>query len=147
GADFIIRRAELPVASEEIEAMRAFYARWGALGDWSGGVSLPAGSGEIAFVPAPGRPFHHFALLVPGDRFEAARSWVTAQAPLLADPDSGETTFDFDDWDAFACYVADPAGNIVELIAHAELGRAGRSGPFDPGEFCAISEMGLVVDD
>jgi len=147
GADFVIRRAELPVAAGHIEALRAFYDGWGALGDWSGGVSLPAGSGEIAFVPASERPFHHFALLVPGDRFEAARSWVAARAPLLAEPGSSETTFVFDDWDALACYVADPAGNIVELIAHAELCRSGRSGPFHPSEVCAVSEVGLVVDD
>jgi hypothetical protein len=143
----VIRRAELPVGGDRIDALRAFYSDWGALGDWSGGVSLPAGSGEIAFVPAEGRPFHHFALLVPGDRFAEARSWLEARAPLLTEPGSPDTTFDFDDWDALACYVADPAGNIVELIAHAELCRSGRSGPFHPREVCAISEVGLVVDD
>jgi hypothetical protein len=143
----VIRRAELPVGRDRVEALRAFYADWGALGDWSGGVSLPAGSGEIAFVPATGQPFHHFALLVPGGRFEAARTWVAERAPLLAEPDSTETTFVFDDWDALACYVADPAGNIVELIAHAELCPSHRTGRFDPEEFCAISEMGLVVDN
>jgi hypothetical protein len=145
GDGVVIRRAELPVAAGEMQALRAFYEGWGSLGD--GGCSLAAGSGQVAFVPAEGRPFHHFALLVPGDRFEAARSWLAARAPLLAEPGSAETTFRFEDWDALACYVVDPAGNIVELIAHAELCRSGRGGPFDPGELCAISEVGLVVDD
>jgi hypothetical protein len=142
-AALVIRRAELPVAADAVAALRAFYAGWGAAG-----LSLPAGSGEIVFVPAAsGQPFHHFALLVPGDRFEAARSWLSARAPLLGDAGKSETTFDFSDWDALACYVADPAGNIVELIAHAELCRSGRTGPFQCSEVCAISEVGLVVDE
>lgn len=138
--ELVIRRAELPVDVGSVEALRAFYADWGL-----SGLTLPAGSGEIVFVPVEsGRPFHHFALLVPGDRFSEARSWVAARAPLAG---SSETTFEFDDWDALACYVVDPAGNIVELIAHAELCRSGRSGPFAFSEVCAISEVGLVVDD
>jgi hypothetical protein len=142
-AALVIGRAELPVAAGAVDAVRAFYADWGG-----SGLSLPAGSGEIVFVPAAhGRPFHHFALLVPGDRFEAARSWLSARAPLLGDAHTSETTFEFDDWDALACYIADPAGNIVELIAHAELCRSGQTGPFDVAEICAISEVGLVVDD
>jgi hypothetical protein len=147
-ADVLIDRAELPFAVDEVEALRAFYDGWGEPADErDGGFSLPAGSGQIAFVPAQGRPFHHFALLVPGDRFEAAREWLASRAPLRAEPGSTETTFRFDDWDALACYVVDPAGNIVELIAHSELCRSGSTGPFDPGEVCAISEVGLVVDD
>jgi hypothetical protein len=141
-SQLVIRRAQLPVAAETVEALRAFYADWGA-----DGLTLSTGPGEIEFVPADGRPFHHFALLVPGGRFEAAREWVAGLTPLLAEPGSTETTFDFDDWDALACYVEDPAGNIVELIAHAELCPSDRSGPFDPGELCGISEMGLVVHD
>lgn len=30
------------------------------------------------------------------------------------------TLFDFNNWDALACYCLDPAGNILELIAHLE---------------------------
>lgn len=142
-SDVVIRRAELPVAAGSVDALQAFYSDWGA-----SGLSLPAGAGEIVFVPAAvGRPFHHFAFLVPGDRFEAARDWVSARAALRSEAGSSETTFVFDDWDALACYVVDPAGNIVELIAHAELCRSGRSGCFQFSEVCAISEVGLVVDD
>ena len=142
-AGVVICQAQLPVAADTVDALGTFYADWGL-----SGLSLPAGSGEIVFVPAAtGRPFHHFALLVPGDRFEAARDWVSARAPLRSEAGSSETTFVFDDWDALACYVVDPAGNIVELIAHAELCRSGRTGRFQFSEVCAISEVGLVVDD
>ena len=146
----MIRRAVLPVSVRAVPALRDFYREWGELVEEAGGgFSVGFGSGRVAFLPVPGRPFHHFALLVPGDRFVAAREWLTARAPLAAEPGSSETTFDFDDWNALAVYVTDPAGNIVELIGHAELSRSGRTGPFDPGsgELCAISEVGLVVED
>jgi catechol 2,3-dioxygenase-like lactoylglutathione lyase family enzyme len=137
--DLIVESARLEVAADTVAETEAFYA------DWTGVVQ--ANGGPFTFAPAAGPAFHHFALLVPGGRFVAAREWLVERAPLLADPDTGETSFDFDDWDAWACYFADPAGNIVELIAHAELCVSERSGPFDPGEFCGISELGLVVAD
>jgi hypothetical protein len=148
--DLVIRRAVLPVSARAVPQLRDFYRGWGkVLEEAGGGFSVGFGSGRVAFLPVPGRPFHHFALLVPGDRFVAARTWLAARAPLAAAPGSSETTFDFDNWNALAVYVIDPAGNIVELIGHAELSRSGREGPFDPGsgELCAISEVGLVVQE
>lgn len=87
-----------------------------------------------------GAAFYHFAFLVPGDRFDAARSWLDERVALLA-------TIPFPAWDAHACYFHDPAGNIVELIAHRGIGEAGRGGAFSPGELLAISELGLVGAD
>jgi catechol 2,3-dioxygenase-like lactoylglutathione lyase family enzyme len=146
--DLVIQRAVLPVSARAVPALRDFYRGWGeVVEEAGGGFSLGFGSGRVAFLPVPGRPFHHFALLVPGDRFVAARTWLASRAPLAAEPGSSETTFDFDDWNALAVYVIDPAGNIVELIGHAELSRSGRTGPFDPGELAGISEVGLVVED
>jgi hypothetical protein len=52
--------------------------------------------------------------------------------------------FDFPDWDAQACYFHDPAGNIVELIAHRDLDHNGMRGPFQASELLGISELGLV---
>jgi hypothetical protein len=146
--DLVIQRAALSAGADVVDALRAFYAEWGTVEpDRDGGFALTFGSGQLAFVPGPGRPFHHYALLVPGGRYAAARDWLAARTPLLTEPGSTETTFDFPDWDALACYAADPAGNIIELLAHAELCPSTRSGPFDPGELCAISELGLVVED
>jgi hypothetical protein len=97
------------------------------------------------FAPAEGKPFYHFAFLVPGDRFEAAFAWARGRYELYPRQD-GELVFDFSFWDALACYFSDPAGNIVELIAHRGLGESGRTGPFSPGELLGISEVGLVGD-
>jgi hypothetical protein len=54
--------------------------------------------------------------------------------------------FDFSFWDAQACYFHDPAGNIVELIAHRGVGEAGAQGGFEPAELLGVSELGLVGD-
>jgi hypothetical protein len=54
--------------------------------------------------------------------------------------------FAFDWWDAQAVYFEDPAGNIVELIAHRDLGAAGTTGVFDPRELVGVSELGVVGD-
>src|SRR5262245_39093408 len=73
-------------------------------------LRLDIGSARLTFVAAnEGEPYYHFALLVPGNRFDAARDWLAAVSPLLAHPESGATTFDFDFWDASACYAHDPA--------------------------------------
>jgi len=100
-------------------------------------LELSAGSGE---------PFYHFALLVPGDRFEAALDWARSQVQLLPDPRSGDVVFDFDFWDAKACYFHDPAGNIVELIAHRGIAESGADGDFQAAELAGMSELGLVGD-
>ena len=54
--------------------------------------------------------------------------------------------FDFTNWDAKAVYFHDPAGNIVELIAHRGVGEAGATGAFAPSELLGVSEIGLVCD-
>jgi len=108
-------------------------------------LSLPAGDGvlvgtsRLSFT-GEGAAFYHFAFLVPGDRFDAAETWAGARVELLA-------TIDFPAWDARACYFHDPAGNIVELIAHRETGASGHTGPFAAGELLGISELGLPGAD
>lgn len=61
--------------------------------------------GAPADVRAHLRRFYHSAVLVPGDRFDAALTWLRERVDLGF-------------WDARACYCHDPAGNIVEPIAH-----------------------------
>lgn len=105
-----------------------------------------AGETTMEFDPAPGAPFYHFAFLLPGDRFDAALDWVRSRVELLPDPDTGEVVFDFDNWEAWACYFEDPAGNIVELAAHRGIDENGRTGEFSAEEIVGLSELGLVGD-
>ncbi len=113
-------------------------------------LAVRIGAGRLAFTAnrVPGvEPFYHFALLVPGDRFTAAYEWLGAKRELLPDPETGDAIFDFDNWDAFACYCLDPVGNIVELIAHRGLSEEGGGGAFSPAELLGFSEVGIVGGD
>ena len=110
------------------------------------GVPPIVGETTLEFVPGGGEPFYHFALLVPGDRFEAALAWARDRVELLPDEESGELVFDFSNWEAKACYFHDPAGNIVELIAHRGVGESGAAGAFAGSELVGVSELGLVGD-
>jgi len=96
------------------------------------------GETTLLFVAGEGEPFYHFALLVPGDRFDAANTWADKQFALVGG------VFDFENWDARAVYFLDPAGNIVELIAHRGLEENGRDGPFAADELVGFSELGIV---
>jgi catechol 2,3-dioxygenase-like lactoylglutathione lyase family enzyme len=119
----------------------------GAQRFYQAGLGLPvtahgfrAGHTTVELAPAETAPFYHFALRVPRNRFAAAREWIGRHAEILGDAR-------FDNWNAEACYVEDPAGNIVELIAHAGTAERGAAGDFSAAELAGLSEVGIVVDD
>jgi catechol 2,3-dioxygenase-like lactoylglutathione lyase family enzyme len=118
--------------------LRDFYG--GVLGLPVDGETLVVGETRLRFRIESGDAFYHFALLVPGDRFAAAVAWARERVTLLGD------VFDFEAWEARAVYFHDPAGNIVELIAHRGLGENGRGGEFTADELLGFSELGLVGD-
>jgi catechol 2,3-dioxygenase-like lactoylglutathione lyase family enzyme len=139
------RRVQLRAASGRLGRLADFYV--GRLGlEVAAGEETGATIGEtqLVFGVGPGEPFYHFALLVPGNRFDAALEWIGELVELLPDPASGQVVFDFDNWDALACYFHDPAGNIVELIAHRGIDESEREGPFAAPELLGLSELGLV---
>jgi hypothetical protein len=116
----------------------AFYER--ALGLPLDGDAIRIGETVLRFEPGAGEPFYHFALLVPGNRFDPALAWARERVEILGD------VFDAEAWDARAVYFHDPAGNIVELIAHHELEQNGRVGDFGEDELVGFSELGVVGD-
>jgi len=127
-----ILSARLRAPSEFLAGLDDFYA--------------PFGNNGLEFVAGAGEAFYHFAFLVPGDRFDAAFEWAQERFEILPRPGSGELVFDFSFWDALACYFRDPAGSIVELIAHRGLEENGRTGAFSGEELLGLSEVGLVGD-
>jgi D-alanyl-D-alanine carboxypeptidase len=112
----------------------------GELGLPLDGEAIVVGETRLRFEVEEGDAFYHFALLVPGDRFDAALAWGRERVELLGD------VFEFENWDAEAVYFHDPAGNIVELIAHHGLEENGRSGGFTAAELLGFSELGIVGD-
>jgi catechol 2,3-dioxygenase-like lactoylglutathione lyase family enzyme len=143
---------KLDAAEARVSALGRFYADELGLPDVRDGGTNPVvkvGTTVIEFKPVGhGRPFYHFALRVPRNRFGAAREWLAGRTELLRDEQSGETTFRFDNWNADACYAHDPCGNIVELIAHHELPEESPEGAaFSAGELLGVCELGLVSAD
>jgi hypothetical protein len=118
--------------------LRHFYS--GELGLPLDGDAIVVGETRLRFDLEEGGAFYHFALLAPGDRFGAALEWAQQRVDLLGD------VFEFENWDAEAVYFHDPAGSIVELIAHHGLEENGRSGPFAAEELLGFSELGIVGD-
>jgi hypothetical protein len=143
--DLRIARVEVGAARTALEPLARFYGDGMGLQCTRNGprLTVAVGGAELAFGGRDGAPFHHFALLVPGDRFDAAVAWAAGHATLLARADGG-TEFDFAFWDARAVYLHDPAGNIVELIAHRGEAETGATGPFRAAELAGISEIGIV---
>jgi catechol 2,3-dioxygenase-like lactoylglutathione lyase family enzyme len=147
GGDLHIAEAALSAPRSELARLRAFYRRLGleAAAAADGSVVVGAGASTLRLVPAAGRPWHHVALLVAPERFAESTAIVRDMTPLLADPRDGSTIFESPEWHSRACYFHDPAGNVVELIAHAELASPEASG--SPLGVLAISEVGLVAPD
>ena len=144
GAD--IAEAVLAAPADTLPALERFYGRELGLAVASAGERLEVRVGDARLTFAAtreGEPFYHFALLVPGDGFEAAHAWLATKTAILPRSGTAETVFDFSFWDALACYCHDPAGNIVELIAHRDI-----PGTFATGrDLLAISEVGIVTPD
>ena len=136
-------------AASLLPALASFYG--GSLGlplthRDDGRLTIDLGESVLELAPSAGSPFYHFAFLVPGDRFEAALAWARDRVELLPDKETGEAVFDFTNWDAKAVYFHDPAGSIIELIAHRGVGESRATGPFAPSELLGLSEIGLVCD-
>ena len=146
-----ILRVRLAAAQATVEALRQFYGDQLGIPVFDDGSQhwFGAGGTRLEFSPTSERePFYHFALRVPRNRFVAAREWLARHAELLSEPNSNETTFQFPNWQAEACYAHDPGGNIVELIAHRGLpDESPDSGPFAPTELLGVCEIGLVGYD
>jgi len=145
-----IAAVTLQAPYDALDALERFYVQgWGVSAERSrSAVTVSLGRSRLTFTAAAGgAPFYHFAVLIPGDRFAAALGWLRERANVLPDAVTGDEVFDFDFWDARACYCHDPAGNIVELIAHAGVEEHGARGVFGADELLALSELGLVVAD
>lgn len=111
------------------------------------GFTVTVGTSALTVAAAdPGTaPVYHLAFTVPRNKLSLAKAWLAERTPLLTDAD-GRDEFRFDAWEATSVYFADPAGNILELIAWGALANDAH-GPFGPTDLLAVSEVGLPVGD
>ncbi len=112
-----------------------------------GTLSIRAGSTQLTFSEAAGgkAPVYHLAFNIPENHFDEAKAWIAARTALIIAA-SGEDSFNFENWNAHACYFRDPAGNILEFIARHGLPNASDA-PFDERGILSISEIGIASED
>lgn len=137
----------LTLSAPDPAALRSFYADDLGLpvSDTVDGFAVAVGASSMEFRQAePGStPTYHVAFTVPGGTIDDAASWLGARSPLLGD--DGQIQFRYEFLDATAVYAADPAGNILELIARDGVG--GASNAFGPHSLLDVAEIGLVVEE
>jgi len=110
-------------------------------------LTVEAGGTRLHFEQAAegGQPIYHVAWAVPENKLALAKAWLAARTPLLVHPD-GRDEFHFRSVNRHAVYFADPAGNVLELIARHNLDD-GTAGPFTLADVLYVNHAGLVVDD
>lgn len=96
-------------------------------------------------TPADDEPYYHLAWAIPSNKFETGKEWLAERTPILRHSD-GRDEFHFRTANRRAVYFADPAGNVLELIARDDLGDTA-SGSFGLRDLLYLNHAGLVVDD
>jgi len=143
----------LRLQAHDLERMHAFYAHTmgfgadlarGALNVRTGGTTVEF-TGGISSPEATDVPYYHIAWAIPENKLALAKEWLRQRTPLLKDPD-GRDEFNFPRVNRHAVYFADPAGNILELIARHNL-KDGAPGHFSLADILYVNHFGLVVDD
>ena len=91
-------------------------------------------------------PFYHFAFNTPSNKIREAYEWLKERTELLWIEDYKSHIADFRNWNAKSVYFLDPAGNIVEFIARADLNDTVDE-PFSSSHVRSVSEIGLVFPE
>ncbi|HJS55812.1 MAG TPA: hypothetical protein VJ765_14765 [Chitinophagaceae bacterium] len=91
-------------------------------------------------------PIYHFAFNIPSNRIHEAHDWLKEKTELLWIEEYQSYIADFTNWNAQSVYFLDPAGNIAELIARADLNDI-IDEAFSSGHIRMVSELGLVFPE
>ena len=138
---------ELTLYTPELTPQQHFYGELlGLLTDRPADdlLRVQAGGTTLFFRLSAAPFYYHFAFNIPPYQYEAALDWLKARLPLLTD--EGTALIDFSNWNAYAMYFEDAAGNILEFIARRDLDIAPVE-PFGPAGIHSVSEIGLSVND
>lgn len=91
-------------------------------------------------------PFYHFAFNIPSNKVQQAYDWLKERTDLLWIEDYKSHIADFKNWNAKSVYFLDPAGNVAEFIARADLNDVVDE-PFSSSHVRSVSEIGLVFPE
>jgi hypothetical protein len=91
-------------------------------------------------------PNYHFAFNIPSNQIHEAHDWLKERTELLWIEDYKSYIADFTNWSAKSVYFLDPAGNIAEFIARADLNDI-IDEPFSSKQIRNVSEIGLVFPE
>lgn len=91
-------------------------------------------------------PFYHFAFNIPSNKIREAYEWLKERTDLLWIEDYKSYIADFRNWNAKSVYFLDPAGNVAEFIARADLNDVVDE-PFSSSHVRSVSEIGLVFPE
>ena len=109
-------------------------------------VLVTVGRTELLFEQSDdvrGKPYH-LAFNIPENRLGNGRDWLAARGVAVLH----DRVYTFDSWNAHAVYFADPAGNILELIARHDLPAPPPDGlSFGARHLLSVSEVAFVTDD
>ena len=111
--------------------------------------TIHAGLSKLIFEKTEdplGYPNYHFAFNIPSNRIQEAHDWLKEKTELLWIEDYQSYITDFRGWNAHSVYFLDPAGNIGELIARADLNDIINE-PFSSKHIRNVSEIGLVFPE
>jgi catechol-2,3-dioxygenase len=110
--------------------------------------TLRAGTSLLTFSSTndTSQPYYHFAFNIPYGQQAEALDWLENRLEVLSDEDSGNKMIDFRNWNAYALYFYDPAGNIVEFIARKETPALPKRA-FDISAVLSVSEVGIPLQD
>ena len=137
---------EISLQAKNIPALSDFYAA--VLGlpvfENSKRITVTAGRTILHFDPAiDSEPFYHFAFNIPSTKIEEAAQWLKGKVELLWIDEYQSEIAEFTTWNARSVYFFDPAGNIVEFIARADLNDHAAEA-FSAAQIRSVSEIGLV---
>ena len=107
---------------------------------------IKIGASELVFMETKSsKPSYHFAINVPSNKIEEARTWLSRKVELIWIEEYKNDIAEFVGWHARSVYFFDPAGNILELIARFDL-KNESAHQFSSKQFLCISEIGLVFE-
>ena len=111
-------------------------------------MEVKAGASKLIFEESNEvkDPVYHLAFNIPSNKFDEAFKWMKAKLPLLFIKDYDGYVAEFTNWNARSFYFEDPAGNILEIIARADL-HDHVDEPFSSALIRNISEIGLVFSN